>query len=87
MGLVNRLCEPGEALTTARALATAIARLPQACMRSDRQSVLAQWDVDLATALRGETELGLKVIASSEMIDGIRGWRGGAWSFDDLPDV
>jgi enoyl-CoA hydratase len=86
MGLVNRLCEPGEALTTACALATAIAR-PQTCMRSDRQSVLAQWDVDLATALRGETELGLKVIASSEMIDGIRGWRGGAWSFDDVPNV
>jgi enoyl-CoA hydratase len=87
MGLVNRLCEPGDALATARSLAAAIARLPQACMRSDRQSVLAQWDVDLATALRGETELGLKVIASSEMIDGIRGWRGGAWSFDDFPNV
>src|SRR5580700_4744197 len=43
MGLVNRLTEPGEALETAIELAESLAALPQGCLRSDRQSALAQW--------------------------------------------
>ena len=43
MGLVNRLCEPGEALAVAQGLAAEIAAFPQTCMRRDRLSVLEQW--------------------------------------------
>src|SRR5919108_5720457 len=67
MGLVNRLCEPGEALDTARRLAMTLARLPQACLRSDRKSMYEQWETDLETALRRESELGLEVIGSGEV--------------------
>ena len=84
MGLVNRLCEPGEALETARRLALTLARLPQACLRSDRRSVYEQWETDLATALRRESELGLEVIGSGEVARGLTHWRSGAWSFSDF---
>ena len=87
MGLVNRLCEPGEALTVARTLAQALAALPQTCLRSDRRSAYEQWDLDLAAALRHETELGLDVIRSSQMIGGIRGWRSGERKVEDFPNV
>jgi enoyl-CoA hydratase len=87
MGLVNRLCEPGEALATARTLAGAIAQLPQTCLRSDRRSAYEGWDADLDAALRRETELGLAVIGSGETMDGIRGWRSGARTVADFPDI
>jgi enoyl-CoA hydratase len=41
MGLVNRLARPGEALATARALAVALAELPQQGLRNDRRAVYA----------------------------------------------
>ena len=87
MGLVNRLCEPGEALTVARTLAQALAALPQTCLRSDRRSAYEQLDLDLAAALRHETELGLDVIRSGETIGGIRGWRSGDRKVEDFPNV
>ena len=87
MGLVNRLCEPGEALTVARTLAQALAALPQTCLRSDRRSAYEQWDLDLGAALRHEAELGLNVIRSGEMIGGIRGWRSGERKIEDFPNV
>ena len=43
MGLVNRLCEAGEALAVAQRLAAQIAASPQTCARQDRLSVLEQW--------------------------------------------
>lgn len=84
MGLVNRLCEPGEALKTARTLAVALAELPQTCLRSDRRSAYEQWDLDLAAALRRETELGLAVIGSGETMKGIGRWSSGKWSFKEF---
>src|SRR6058998_3373000 len=87
MGLVNRLCEPGEALETARRLAITLARLPQACLRSDRKSMYEQWETDVATALRRESELGLEVIGSGEVGRGLTHWRSGAWSFSDFAEA
>src|SRR5438105_7033581 len=78
IGLVNRLCEPGEALETARRLAVTLARLPQACLRSDRRSMYEQWETGLAAALRRESELGLEVIGSGEVARGLTHWRSGA---------
>ena len=42
IGLANHLVPAGEALPAAQALAAELAALPQACMRSDRTSVLEQ---------------------------------------------
>jgi enoyl-CoA hydratase len=41
IGLCERLTPPGQARTTAEALAHEIARFPQACVRADRHSVYA----------------------------------------------
>src|SRR2546426_2084055 len=87
MGLVNRLCEPGEALETTRRLAMSLARLPKACLRSDRRSMYEQWETDLMTALRRESELGLEVIGSGEVARGLTHWRSGAWSFSDFSEA
>jgi enoyl-CoA hydratase len=66
MGLANRLVPAGEALSAAIELATALASLPQRCLRSDRLSSYEQWDLPLTGALERETELGRLVIASGE---------------------
>jgi enoyl-CoA hydratase len=87
MGLANRLCEPGETLEVALALARALAGLPQTCLRSDRRSAYEQWNLDLAVALRNETEMGLEVIRSGETIGGIQGWRSGERKVEDFPNV
>jgi enoyl-CoA hydratase len=59
MGLVNRLCEPGEALAVAQRLATELAGLPQTCLRQDRLSVLEQWGREEQEALAAELGHGL----------------------------
>jgi enoyl-CoA hydratase len=87
MGLVNRLCEAGEALAVARSLAQALTALPQTCLRSDRLSAYEQWDLDLTTALRNETERGLNVIRTGETFGGIRGWRSGERKVEDFPNM
>jgi enoyl-CoA hydratase len=78
MGLVNRLTEKGGALEGALALANELADLPQGCLRSDRRSATEQWDLDLATALARETELGLQVIRSGETQAGAARFAAGA---------
>ncbi len=50
-GLVNRVVDDGQALAEALVLARQIAGFPQACLRADRASALAQWDRPLADAL------------------------------------
>ena len=61
-GLANRLVPAGEALAEAQALAGAIARFPQLCMRSDRRSSYEQWNLDLRQALVNEGRLGLPAL-------------------------
>ncbi|GLX50466.1 putative enoyl-coa hydratase/isomerase [Streptomyces hygroscopicus subsp. hygroscopicus] len=65
MGLANRVVPAGSARTEAEALAAAIARFPQACLRSDRASVLDQEGLAEAAAMRGELHHGMGVLAES----------------------
>ncbi len=78
MGLVNRLVPPGQALTAARALAAELASFPQACLRSDRQSAIEQWDLQEAAATANEARHGRAVIATGETAAGARRFVGGA---------
>ncbi|MGB6118402.1 MAG: crotonase/enoyl-CoA hydratase family protein [Mesorhizobium sp.] len=54
IGLANRICPDGKALEAALELARELSRFPQACMRADRASAIAQWSLDPAAALRRE---------------------------------
>jgi enoyl-CoA hydratase len=72
IGLVNRLAAPGEALAAAMQLASEIAAFPQTCMRSDRLSMLEQWDLDWNAAIANEFARGLATIASGETMTGAR---------------
>jgi len=65
MGLANRLCEPGSALSTAVELGRSLAMFPQECLRSDRMSAIEQWGMELGPALANETEHGLATVRSS----------------------
>ncbi|MFI9245122.1 crotonase/enoyl-CoA hydratase family protein [Streptomyces sp. NPDC053086] len=65
MGLADRVVPTGAARAEAEALAAAIARFPQSCLRSDRASVLDQEGADEGTALRGELRYGMGVLAQS----------------------
>ena len=76
-GLANRLCEPGEALRIAKALAKDLAALPQACMRNDRLSALAQWSLSEQEAIAAEFALGLKTLASGETLAGATRFKDG----------
>jgi enoyl-CoA hydratase len=66
IGLANRLVPPGTARDAAVALAKELARFPQRCLRADRLSSYAQWDLALGDALAAETRGGLEVIRSGE---------------------
>lgn len=61
-GLVNRVAEPGRALETAIELAASIASFPQACMRSDRASVLTAAGRPEPEAMVAEWRLGETVL-------------------------
>lgn len=58
MGLANRLVPAGEAIAAAQKLAHDIAAFPQVCLRSDRQSMLGQWDLPEDQAIVREVQLG-----------------------------
>ena len=51
-GLATRVVPSGTARDAAVALAAELAALPQVCLRNDRASLYAQWDLALADALR-----------------------------------
>lgn len=78
MGLVNRLTEPGRALETALELAQRIAQFPRQCLRADRASAYAQWDLDWNDAQWNEFRGGMRVIESGETISGARRFNNGA---------
>ena len=77
MGLVNRLCGPGESRAAAEELGREIAKWPERCMRSDRLSAYTQWDQDLPRALRAEFARGREVIESGETREGAKRFRSG----------
>lgn len=77
MGLANRVVPVGESLTVAHQLAEQIAAFPQLCMRADRASAIAQWDLALPEALRAEGAGGLEALLA-EGIDGAAQFAAGA---------
>ncbi|NLJ55376.1 MAG: crotonase/enoyl-CoA hydratase family protein [Intrasporangiaceae bacterium] len=85
-GLVNRVVADGTAREAAVALAHEIARLPQTCLRGDRESARAQWGADEETAMHTEFAIGMRSLAA----DGIAGagrfaaGKGRSGSFEDL---
>lgn len=78
MGLVNRVVPKGAARVVAEALAEEIAAFPQACLRADRRSALAQWNLDAPAALRAEFAGGRAVLDSGESAAGAARFVGGA---------
>jgi enoyl-CoA hydratase len=78
MGLANRLVPTGTAREAAVTLAASLAAFPQGCLRSDRRSALAQWDLPHGAAMALETELGRAVIDSGETRAGAARFAGGA---------
>jgi enoyl-CoA hydratase len=70
MGLANRVVPSGTALQASIDWATELAALPQVCMRNDRRSAVAQWDLPVDEALLVETGLGLDSLASGEALEG-----------------
>ncbi len=58
MGLANRVVPEGQAREAAITLARQLAAFPQATMRADRESALAQWDLPLGEALLQEWQRG-----------------------------
>ncbi len=78
MGLVNRVVAPGDAVSTAVALAHQLAALPQICLRSDRMSALEQWGQAEEDAAVGEARRGREVVRSGETLEGAMRFAGGA---------
>ncbi|WP_328691404.1 crotonase/enoyl-CoA hydratase family protein [Streptomyces caniferus] len=65
IGLVHRVVPTGTARAEAELLAAEIARFPQACLRSDRASLLDQEGSDEQTAMAAELRYGQGVLAES----------------------
>lgn len=63
MGLVNRVVPRGQARAAAEALAAELATLPQAALRGDRASALAQWELPWEAALAFELAQGRAALA------------------------
>jgi enoyl-CoA hydratase len=77
-GLANRLVPPGQALAGAVKLAHELAALPQQCLRNDRLSVIGQWGLSEADALRVELSYGLDTLGSPEALAGAAAFAAGA---------
>ena len=77
IGLANRVVPAGSALREAVALAHELARLPQACMRADRSSLLDQEGLSEAEALAREYELGSAVVGPG-MVEEVARFAAGA---------
>jgi enoyl-CoA hydratase len=78
MGLVNRVVPTGTALDRAVAWAQELDALPQDCLRNDRLSTLAQWDLSVEDALRTEFRFGLDSLASPDAAAGATRFASGA---------
>ncbi len=77
MGLANRVVDDGQALAAAIELAQAISAFPQQCLRADRASAFAQWDLPMQEALLREGAAGYAV-ALAEGLAGAARFSGGA---------
>lgn len=77
IGLINRICDPGNSLEIAEQLAREISLFPALCMRSDRMSAYEQWDLDREAAFANEFKRGLSVIESGETLAGANRFKSG----------
>jgi enoyl-CoA hydratase len=78
MGLVSRVVGPGRARAEAVAWGYQLAALPQACLRNDRLSVLAQWGRSTADALSVEYGYGMESLGSPDSRTGPAAFVSGA---------
>lgn len=78
IGLVDRVVEPGMALSAAVDLASSLVALPQQCLRSDRDSARHSFDGSFAEAMAYETAVGSALLRSPEIADGVSRFVGGA---------
>ncbi len=70
MGLANYVVVDGKARSEAEKLARQLSRLPQKCLRSDRQAVYGGFDLPFEQAMALEFELGMQVVESGETLAG-----------------
>ncbi|MCC3770246.1 crotonase/enoyl-CoA hydratase family protein [Streptomyces sp. UNOC14_S4] len=85
MGLANRLVPPGQARAAAEELAAGIARFPQACLRSDRASLLDQEGVPEERAMASELAYGQNVLGDA--VKGAARFAAGAGRHGDFTDI
>jgi enoyl-CoA hydratase len=78
LGLVNRVVPTRTARDAAVALAAELAALPSVCLRNDRRSVYAQWDLPLDEAMRVETRLGIETLRAPAALDGAARFNAGS---------
>ncbi len=78
MGLVTEVVPNGTARAAAEQLAREIAALPQACLRSDRQSALEGLSLSHDDAMANEFRHGMDVLAGPAGLEGVSRFRGGA---------
>jgi enoyl-CoA hydratase len=78
MGLVDRVVPHGHARAAAEALASDLAALPQACLRSDRASALDAASLSEEKAMANEFLHGLRVLSAPGFAAGVQRFRGGA---------
>ncbi len=84
IGLANRVVPNGSSRVEAEALARALARFPQTCMREDRLSLLESMALNEADGLANEFEHGTRSLA--DVAAGLERFRAGAGrhgSFED----
>jgi len=86
IGLAERVVPAGQARQAAEDLAHQIARFPQACLRTDRRSAYAQWDMDLRAALKQEFEGGLPPL-EAEGVGGAARFAGGKGRSGDFDAI
>jgi enoyl-CoA hydratase len=77
IGLVNRVVPKGQAREAAEELAREISAFPQRCMRADRRSAIAQWDLPEREAMEREFAGGLEAL-HAEGVEGARRFAEGA---------
>jgi enoyl-CoA hydratase len=78
IGLANRVVPAGQALAAAQQLAAQLAAFPQACLRSDRASVLDQEGMDFSAAMAAEFGHGRTVLDSEASRTGVARFAAGA---------
>ena len=78
IGLANRVVPRGTARQAAEALAAELAALPQACLKSDRQSAYESAGMELGSAMAREFAVGMKTVATAGVEEGASRFVGGA---------